>query len=652
MGVSVHDSLVVGILGQVRVNTGIGRTVLFGEHFLHCVAGFLIGKQGKLFLNARFIIGRVLLQALDIGAFIILRTGNEPCIDPVHYQVVLIYIVAVLCLRQGVQQPPVLRRQGHIAFTGHDGTDPHVSIGFRQVDILFRAGVHIGGSRPKAVGFRQGPQYQRLFGRAKTAVDAGQVDFPPHYGSSRTRLGNIAVCRQGHVACAIISVGEAFQLPDLHIAGQGLALRRTAPDGHVNIAAPGGNRTKYHLVRGGIGVAVPAGGPGSQGGNMDIFNIFPGLQVCLPGDQGRISLLDDAARRRMDGQGPIGRIVFDRICQVDTGSLPVAVCQGDAAVFLTDEADADIPVRLQGEGVGLAGAGLSGPFHMVFGVGPQSIPVAALLPLAGHGAGIAGDPVLVDRAELRAVQLLAVFCVVDRINKGTAAQTAFAALIDFFRFGTAFQFLQLGLAAAGIQRPPEQGVLDFMVILRSAGLRAQGPVIAQAFLHFIRAGGRGPAVVADTGCGLRSFFRRSAVLGIFAVIFNGFRRRTGVFRPGIPGQVRNGDLAFDIIIEHLAYVQAIGGIIGNGNIRAPVRRQDPAVAGAGDPARQVDLAASGIDVLYQQPVVLGVVIDLHHVFKAADTAIIDRFAAVVHLVHGTTLDGNRPVSRFDPVNII
>ena len=98
---------------------------------------------------------------------------------------------------------------------------------------------------------------------------------------------------------------------------------------------------------------------------MDIFNILRGLQIRLAGNQGCISLLDNAALHRMDSQRGSSRIVFDGICQVDTIRIPVDVLQGDAAVFLTDKADADISVRFQGEGIGLAGAGLGVPFQMI-----------------------------------------------------------------------------------------------------------------------------------------------------------------------------------------------------------------------------------------------------------------------------------------------
>ena len=185
-----------------------------------------------------------------------------------------------------------------------------------------------------------------------------------------------------------------------------------------------------------------------------------------------------------------------------------------------------------------------------------------------------------------------------------------------------------------------------MVIFRGTGFRAQGPVIAQAFFHFVGAGRSGPAVIADTGRGLHGFFRCGAVFGILAVIGNGFCSGTGIFRPGISCQIGNGNFAFNIVIQHLANRQRQLGGIGDGDVRAAVCRQDPAVAGTGNAARQVNPAALGVNILHYQAAGLGIVIHLHNILEGADAAVVHRPAAVVHLVHGTALNGHRPVGGY------
>ena len=50
----------------------------------------------------RLIIGRVLLQSLNIGAFVVFRAGNQARINPMVNQVVLIHIVHIVLPGQSV----------------------------------------------------------------------------------------------------------------------------------------------------------------------------------------------------------------------------------------------------------------------------------------------------------------------------------------------------------------------------------------------------------------------------------------------------------------------------------------------------------------------------------------------------------------------
>ena len=59
-------------------------------------------------------------------------------------QIVFIHVIAVIRLGQCVKQAAVLCFQIDIAFMGNDGTNPHIAILLRNIDIGFRFGIHTG----------------------------------------------------------------------------------------------------------------------------------------------------------------------------------------------------------------------------------------------------------------------------------------------------------------------------------------------------------------------------------------------------------------------------------------------------------------------------------------------------------------------------
>ena len=117
-----------------------------------------------------------------------------------------------------------------------------------------------------------------------------------------------------------------------------------------------------------------------------------------------------------------------------------------------------------------------------------------------------------------------------------------------------------------------------------------------------------------------------------------------VLSPGIVGRIGDGDDAFPLVVKDVPNVHIQRSFVGHGNIRRAVRRQDPAVAGAGDLARQINLAALGVDVFHHQLVRRGIPIDLGHIVKDFFCAV-PLCAAVVDLVHGTVLDDSRTAGR-------
>ena len=112
---------------------------------------------------------------------------------------------------------------------------------------------------------------------------------------------------------------------------------------------------------------------------------------------------------------------------------------------------------------------------------------------------------------------------------------------------------------------------------------------------------------------------------------------TGIFRPGIFRQVGNGNPSFNIVVDDLAGGKVRACVVGNGNLRAPVHGQNPAIACTGDLAGQVNLTAFGIDIFNNQAFCLGIVVHLHHEIVCVAVCVIYGLVAVVDLVHGTAL---------------
>ena len=117
-----------------------------------------------------------------------------------------------------------------------------------------------------------------------------------------------------------------------------------------------------------------------------------------------------------------------------------------------------------------------------------------------------------------------------------------------------------------------------------------------------------------------------------------------VLGPGIAGRIGDGDDALPLVVEDVPHVHIQRSFVRHGNVRRAVRRQNPAVAGAGDFARQIDLAALGVDVFHYQLVCGGIPIDLSHIVKDL-VRTVPRGAAIVDLIHGAVLDDGRFSSR-------
>ena len=116
--------------------------------------------------------------------------------------------------------------------------------------------------------------------------------------------------------------------------------------------------------------------------------------------------------------------------------------------------------------------------------------------------------------------------------------------------------------------------------------------------------------------------------------------RTGILCPGLPGQVRNGNLAFDVVVQDLSCGKIRTGPVGNGNFRTAVGGKDSAVSGAGNTAGQVNLAALGVNIFHNEALGLGVIVHLDHIFVGVGLGIIYGLVTVVDLIQGTAVDGH------------
>ena len=81
-------------------------------------------------------------------------------------------------------------------------------------------------------------------------------------------------------------------------------------------------------------------------------------------------------------------------------------------------------------------------------------------------------------------------------------------------------------------------------------------------------------------------------------------------------------------------------MIGNGNVRTAIDRQDSSVTGAGNPACQIDPSAFGINILHHQPFGQGVIVHLNNVLKGAFFPVKHDPVTVVDPVHGAALYRN------------
>ena len=114
IGIFHHHIGLVLLQIVFRLCVGLCRTRL-GELLPQRNLPAALLKRFILFFYSCFIISCVLLQALNIGAFVVFRAGNQACINPVVDQVIFVHIVDTVLLGQCVNEATVRCFQTHIA---------------------------------------------------------------------------------------------------------------------------------------------------------------------------------------------------------------------------------------------------------------------------------------------------------------------------------------------------------------------------------------------------------------------------------------------------------------------------------------------------------------------------------------------------------
>ena len=256
-----------------------------------------------------------------------------------------------------------------------------------------------------------------------------------------TARGYVPVCFQHYIATHLFFTFSAAQKPYCHVPRQGLSFHGTAHCRHVNIAAMFRFCVKNHIVCGGIRLPVGVQCPAAQGRNMDILNVIPGYQLRMARCQARSDLLADAASC-LDRQVSPGGIVFHIPCQIYAAAVRARADQRNAAVFLTQESNADIPVRFEGECIRLGGAGTPVPRHMVIGTGPKPPNFIVFFPLPEITALVIGHFVFIQAAKVR-TGYLAVAVIGKFPDKSALFQFKVAVASDSPLRGRGFQLSKL-----------------------------------------------------------------------------------------------------------------------------------------------------------------------------------------------------------------
>ena len=134
----------------------------------------------------------------------------------------------------------------------------------------------------------------------------------------------------------------ALQRDDFHVPRQRLILQHAAHNGDVDIPFTGRNSTKLNIVLHSRGFAIGISFSNrADGSDMDILDIVLRRQVHDLALQGRVVILENAARFRFNRQ--LGKIIGVRHVarQVDTATVGIGALDINLAHIRADQPDFD-----------------------------------------------------------------------------------------------------------------------------------------------------------------------------------------------------------------------------------------------------------------------------------------------------------------------
>ena len=227
------------------------------------------------------------------------------------------------------------------------------------------------------------------------------------------------------------------------------------------------------------------------------------------------------------------------------------------------------------------------------------------------------------------------------INRGATWQSQLPELCRFNRCGIIFPRFQLRCIRR-LDQPPEAAALIVLIRCSACCGRALDPCVCLIRFWIIGQGVAYGKVIARLDSCRIGIAVVPVVVQMLGIVRNGAGLPPLVLGPGILRRVSDGDDALPLVVQNVAHVHIESGVVRHEDIRRAIRCQNLAVAGAGDLARQIDLAARRVDIFHEQLFRGGIPIDLRHIVKDL-LRIVPLRAAFVDPVHGAVLHDGRTI---------
>ena len=636
------ECVVFRLIGKIificgRVINRLHRRLLVG------VFGFplrlRLARIGKL--HVRLVVVAVFFQTFDVRALVgivsfrVLLAVDEAGVDPaVHHLVHAGQGLGVRVAWKRVNEAAVFDGQRHIPGLGLDLAHAHIAAvcHLGQIDIAVRGGVDRRTGAIHRIDEIRAHDFEGFRRRANGAVFADEIDVAAFHDCPQDIIllrdipgGGKGHTSDGRVAPAGGSADVARKACYFHVPRQRPVVPQAADGGDIDAARPVGNGVEPDVIR---HVAVRE--RRADGGDMDVFDVAFRDQAHMIALQQGVVVLEDSSRRGADVQRRLVVGVRHVARQVDIAAVGVGAPDIDAAFFRADQPEGDGLGGVDGIVVRPEGSGFFRPTGIVVLEPTQESRLFQPSCFAGDfTAENFGIGINTDLSCLRNIGAVLP-------NGSPFGQPVLSALL----FADFCDVLAVALDLAhilGLDQAPH--AVAHMVLL---GYRPAFELAVRPVIGLIRFGFGGDCVIdgkrigANGGVPIGIVLRPvlSHIRGI-APDFAGLPFPE--LEPRVIGHVYDGNDALPLIVEDFAHVHIVSGVVRHGDIRRAVRRHHFAIAGAGDLARQIDLATRRVDIFHEQLFRGRIPIDLRHIVKDL-VRIVPLRAAVVDLEHGAVLD--------------